>query len=234
MTDETEKKAAPRKAATADKRTVVQRIIDIASEVAVLEAQKSGGVPFAFRGVDAVVSHLDPLLRKHGVIVVPQGVTQMITQRDVGSKVVSKADLEVTYRFYGYEGDYIDAQVPGQADDFADRSTAQAMSVAFRILLLQTFHIPAFGNEEAASEETKNSRENAANAAVSKAATKPAPAKASQADNMRAAIVAAAGRQGITGDKLNEFAKEVTGKDVDGWWDDPTELNKILLKVNGE
>ena len=159
--------AAAAKAESADKRTIVQRILDIAKDVGVLEPERAGGVPFAFRGIDAVVAKLTPLLNDHGVFVMPIQSVQVLSQRDVGNKTVTKADLAVTYRFYGAEGDYLDAEVPGQADDFADRSTAQAMSVAYRILLLQVFHIAAFGNEEAASEETKNARETAGAAKVS-------------------------------------------------------------------
>lgn len=237
MSEQTEAapKAAPRsKTPAKDTRTIVQRLLDIAASVGVLEPSKSGGVPFAFRGIDATVAHLSPKMNEHGVIVVPIDVNHITTQRDVGSKVVTKAEVEVTYRFYGANGDFIDAKVPGQADDFADRSTAQAMSVAFRICLLQTFHIAAFGNEEEHSEGVKSGREAAASGAVEKARTGPAkPAGPNPAEQMRRAIVAAAAAKGIEGEKLNEFATEVTGKGVDDWFDDPNELNKILLAVNG-
>lgn len=228
MTEEAKPATKTRAAATKDTRTVVERIIAIAEEVGVLEPTKSGGVPFAFRGVDAVVASLTPHLKKHGVIVVPTEVNHILTQRDVGNKVVTKAEVEVTYRFYGAGGDFIEAKVPGQADDFADRSTAQAMSVAFRILLLQTFHIAAFGNEEAASEETKNARESAATAKVDQARGGAAP-KPTGAEAVRKVIVAEGGKKGIDGSALTAFGNEVTGSDnLDDWWDDVDKLNAIL------
>lgn len=223
-----------------EKPTIVERLLAIATEVGVLEPEKSGGVPFAFRGVDAVVAKLTPLMNKHGVIAVPTKTFQSLTQRDVGNKTVTKADVSVTYRFYGAAGDYLDADVVGQADDFADRSTAQALSVAFRIALLQVFHIAAFGNEEAASQDTMNAREQAGNAKVETAraaasgqrtASKP---KADPAAQMRDAIMAAAGGKGWEPSQINEFANKVTGKSTEEWWDDPDELNKILLKINGD
>jgi hypothetical protein len=221
----------------ADKRTIVQRLIDIAKNVGVLEPEKSGGVPFAFRGVDAVVAKLTPLLNENGVIVVPQESRQILSQRDVGAKVVTKADVEVTYRFYGAEGDFLDVQVVGQADDFADRSSAQAMSVAFRIALLQTFHIAAFGNEEAASEATKNEREagggsGSGNSKIDKAKEASAKPKVDPAAQMRDAILAAAAQKGWEPDRINEFATDVTGVDVDAWFNDPDKLNLILSKIN--
>ncbi len=218
-----------------DDRTIVQRILAVANEVGVVEPTKSGGVPFKFRGVDAVVAALTPVLNKHGVFVVPVGATQLLDQQPSAGKTLTKADLTVQYRFYGYKGDFIDAEVPGQADDYADRSTAQAMSVAFRILLLQTFHIAAFGNEEEASEETKSAREKAGDSKVANARTKAAGPSAdtpTPAEQMRGAILAAAAQKGWDPDKINQFAGDVTGKTTEQWWDNPDELNKILVKIN--
>jgi hypothetical protein len=228
--NETPAKTTNRKAPA--KQTVVQRILAVADEVGILTPEKSGGVPFAFRGVDAVVSKLTPLLNKHGVIVVPHDVTQILSQRDVGSKVVTKADVTATYRFYGADGDFIDATVVGQADDFADRSSAQAMSVAFRILLLQTFHIAAFGNEEQASEDTKNQRESAGSAKVNAAKASVAQSGPDPAEQMRSAILAAAGRKGWDGEEINKFAEKIGLGE--GWFDDPDSLNTLLTKINGE
>lgn len=217
-----------------DERTIVQRILDIAREVGVLEPERSGGVPFPFRGVDATVAKLTPLLNKHGVFFGPVDVIQALSLREAGSKVITKADLTVTYRAYGAAGDYIDLQVPGQADDFADRSSAQAMSVAFRILLLQVFHIAAFGNEEAASEETKNQREAAGQAKLDNAYAKAEPQKpaVNPAETIRVQILDVAGQKGWEPAQINEFIGEVTGKSVEDWWDDVSALSLALREIN--
>lgn len=214
-----------------DDRTVIQRILDIADEVGVLTPEKSGGVPFAFRGIDATVAKLTPLLNKHGVFFGPVDVLQSLSLRDVGNKVVTKADLTVTYRAFGAKGDHLDFQVPGQADDFADRSSAQAMSVAFRVLLLQVFHIAAFGDEEAASEETKNTRESAGQSKISNAQAKTAP-RVNPAETIRKQILDAAANKGMEPAKINEFIDSVTGKTVDDWWDDVSALSKALQEIN--
>lgn len=218
---------------------IYQRILAIAKEVGVLAPERTGGVPFAFRGIDATVSKLTPLLNKYQVFFAPTQVQHEVDTRDAANKVLSKAKIVVHYRAYGPQGDYIDFQVPGQADDFADRSTAQAMSVAFRILLLQTFHIAAFGNEEAASEEVKNTREaagvakvEAARGAQAQSAPQSAPAQGDPAENMRKAILAAAGAKGWDGAKINEFIDGVTGVGRDAWWNNPDLLNKALLEIH--
>lgn len=229
-----EREAAADEASGPDDRTIIQRILDIAREVGVLEPERSGGVPFPFRGIDATVAKLTPLLNKHGVFFGPVDVIQALSLREAGSKVVTKADLTVTYRAYGAAGDYVEFQVPGQADDFADRSSAQAMSVAFRILLLQVFHIAAFGNEEAASEETKNQREAAGQAKLDNAYAKAEPQKpaVNPAETIRVQILDVAGQKGWEPAQINKFIDEVTGKSVEDWWDDVSALSLALREIN--
>jgi hypothetical protein len=53
-----------------------------------------------------------------------------------------ESTVEVCYRFYGPGGDFVEAVVPGEAMDFGDKGVAKAMSVAYRIALLQVFAIP--------------------------------------------------------------------------------------------
>lgn len=218
-----------------DERTVIERILDIAAEVGVLEPEKAGGVPFAFRGIDATVAKLTPLLNRHGVFFAPVDVLQSLTLREVGNKVVTKADLTVSYRAYGAKGDYLEFQVPGQADDFADRSSAQAMSVAFRILLLQVFHIAAFGNEEAASEETKNTREASGRAKVSNAHAKAERSSTPNGPEMlRTKIADVAARKGMEPEDINTFLNDFSGKSVDDWWDDAAVLSAALTELSKE
>ncbi len=213
-----------------DDRTVIQRMLDIAAQVGVLEPSKSGGVPFAFRGVDATVAHLTPMLIKHGVLVVPHVDSHLVTQREAGAKVITKTEVEVTYRFFGPAGDSLEVRTAGQADDFADRSTAQAMSVAYRIALLQAFHIAAFGNEEAFSEGVKNDREAAGNAAVNNARSSAPAASAAGVEHVRQAILAEAAARGLKdGDAINKHAATVT--DNEDWFNSLADLNKILSSI---
>jgi hypothetical protein len=98
---------------------------------------------YRFRGIDAVVNEVGPALRRHGVVALP--VKTSIGYRDVKTskgKDSRECTVAVTYRFYGPAGDYIDAEVPGESMDNGDKGTAKAMSVAYRILLLQALCIP--------------------------------------------------------------------------------------------
>lgn len=124
------------------------QILDrISSEAGALAPEARGGVPFAFRGIDGTVAHLSPLLRKYGVIVVPSVTQKNVTSAPSGGKVVTTTDLTTEFTFYAPDGTHVVATTAGLANDYADRSTAQAQSVAFRVALLQTFALPTHSPE---------------------------------------------------------------------------------------
>lgn len=98
---------------------------------------------YNFRGVDAVVNAVGPVLRKHGVVPMPhKTVAQYRDVQTSTGKPSRECTVTVTYRFYGPAGDFLEAEVPGESMDFGDKGAPKAMSVAYRILLLQALCIP--------------------------------------------------------------------------------------------
>lgn len=98
---------------------------------------------YAFRGIDQVINAVGPVFRSLRIVPVPQ--LKNIDYRDVqtsNGKPSRETTLQVTYRFYGPAGDFVDVTVPGESMDSADKGTAQAMSVAYRTALLQLLCIP--------------------------------------------------------------------------------------------
>jgi hypothetical protein len=55
--------------------------------------------------------------------------------------------VRVTWRFYGPDGGWIEAETLGQAADAGDKAVPKASSVAYRVLLLQALCIPT-GDED--------------------------------------------------------------------------------------
>jgi hypothetical protein len=98
---------------------------------------------FMFRGIDAVVNAVGPVLRKHGVIVAPnvEQVTYDTVQTSTG-KPARACRVLVTYTFYAKDGSTIDVRVAGEAWDNGDKAAPKAMSVAFRTALLQALALP--------------------------------------------------------------------------------------------
>lgn len=129
-----------------EKPTVVEALASVMEEVR--GVGKDGfhdapGAKFKFRGIDAVVNAVGPALRKHRVVVVPQLVS--IDHRDVltsGGKNARETCVVVKYVWTGPDNSTLETVVPGEAMDSGDKGTAKAMSVAFRIALLQALCLP--------------------------------------------------------------------------------------------
>lgn len=129
-----------------EKPTVVEALAAVMEDVR--EVGKDGfhdapGAKFKFRGIDAVVNAVGPALRRHRVVVVPQLVS--IDHRDVqtsGGKNARETCVVVRYVWTGPDGSTLETSVPGEAMDNGDKGTAKAMSVAFRIALLQALCLP--------------------------------------------------------------------------------------------
>lgn len=127
-----------------DKPTVIELLARVMADVQpVGKDSKNTEQNYRFRGIDAVVNEVGPVLRKHGVIVVPELLEA--SYRDVTTskgKPSRECTVRVRYGFYGPAGDHIDAVVPGESMDVGDKGAPKAMSVAYRIALLQALCIP--------------------------------------------------------------------------------------------
>lgn len=99
---------------------------------------------FRFRGIDAVVNAVGPVLRKHQVICSPLVEGYEYGSIEVGEKrtPMGHARVTVRYRWFGPDGDSFDSIAVGEAMDSGDKATAKAMSVAWRTCLLQTLALP--------------------------------------------------------------------------------------------
>jgi hypothetical protein len=99
---------------------------------------------FNFRGVDDVVNAAAGPLNRHGIITVPELLSADYGVEEVGQKRTPMAHvrIQVAYHFYGPKGDHIRAVVPAEAMDSGDKAVPKAMSVAYRIALIQVLNLP--------------------------------------------------------------------------------------------
>lgn len=118
-------------------------ITEVKKKAGALGKEKSQGINFPFRGIDGTINHLAPHLQEVGIITVPRLIEhELIKQEDAKKRIVTTSRVEVEYTFYAPDGSHVQATTAGEAQDYADRATAQSQSVAFRIALLQTFTLP--------------------------------------------------------------------------------------------
>jgi hypothetical protein len=99
---------------------------------------------FAFRGLDSTVNAVAPHLNRYGIITSPEVLQMQCEQLEIGQKKspMLHVALLVKYRFYGPNGDSVESTVYSQSLDSGDKAAAKAMSVAYRIALLQTLNLP--------------------------------------------------------------------------------------------
>jgi hypothetical protein len=112
---------------------------------------------YNFRGIDAVVNALGPAMRLHGVVPVPK--VKKVDYRETmttGNKPTREVTVQVRYRFYAPDGSHVDADVIGESLDQSDKGSAKAMSVAYRIALLQVFALPTDEPDPDASYHTRD------------------------------------------------------------------------------
>lgn len=128
------------------KPTVFEAWSKVMGEVQAIGKNQRNTTPgqnYMFRGIDAVMNAVGPVLRKHEVFIVPEDVEQ--AHRDVltsTGKPSREATVLVRYRVYGPAGDSFPMAAPGEAMDSGDKGTPKAMSVAYRTVLLQALTIP--------------------------------------------------------------------------------------------
>jgi hypothetical protein len=106
--------------------------------------QYTGPGSYDFRGVDRTVNAFGPVLRKHGVLVLPVKVDPTFRDaRTSGGKSTTETRVVVSWLVMGPAGDSLPIlQSAGEALDSGDKGTAKAQSVAQRVLLLTAAQVP--------------------------------------------------------------------------------------------
>lgn len=162
-------------------------ITEVKKKAGALGKEKSQGINFPFRGIDGTINHLAPHLQEVGIITVPRLIEhELIKQEDAKGRTVTTSRVEVEYTFYAPDGSYVQATTAGEAQDYADRATAQSQSVAFRIALLQTFTLPTQSPEpEVTGQAAQDKQVSAVQQKLEKARVAPATKEPSARDKVR-------------------------------------------------
>lgn len=98
---------------------------------------------FNFRGIDTVVNAVGPVLRAHGVIIVPEAESIETERYQTAKGAVMQGVIALMrYTVIGPEGDTFTGSAYGQASDSGDKAVTKAESVAYRTFLLQALTVP--------------------------------------------------------------------------------------------
>lgn len=132
--------------------TVHQAWLRVMADVGAISKQEkanAGSYSYAFRGVETTVNHVQPILIKHGVTVVPIGMS-VETYEFTNARDRREEMARVTTRWLvtGPAGDSFTMESLGSASDTSDKAPIQAVSVSQRIALLVGLQIPTAAGED--------------------------------------------------------------------------------------
>lgn len=115
---------------------------------AVGKTRKNPQQGYSFRGIDDVMAHVQELLAKHLVVVVPRVIERERELMDTksGGKMAS-VRLLVDHTFYAEDGSSVVCTTLGEAMDSGDKASNKAMSAALKYALTETLMIPTYEAE---------------------------------------------------------------------------------------
>ena len=125
-------------------KKIYQSIVNVMDELgAIGKEKKNQQQGFMYRGVDDVMNALQPLLKKHGVFIVPEVIEHSREERTTksGGNIIYSI-MRIRHHFYASDGSEVVSTTIGEGMDSADKSSNKAMAIAFKYACFQVFCIP--------------------------------------------------------------------------------------------
>ena len=115
----------------------------MADLTAIGKDQKNQQQGFKYRGIDQVYNALHPLMAKHKIFTTPEVLVRDREERtNAKGTVLAFVTLRIKYTFWAEDGSSVSCTVEGEGMDSGDKASNQAMAIAHKYALLQTFCIP--------------------------------------------------------------------------------------------
>jgi ERF superfamily len=105
---------------------------------------------YKFRGIDDVYNALNPVLARHGLILLPKVLerSQVERQSSKGNTLIYTT-LTVQFTAVAMDGSTAEIVTVGEAMDSADKSSNKAMAAAYKYAAMMLFCIPTEGDNDA-------------------------------------------------------------------------------------
>lgn len=91
---------------------------------------------YSFRGIEAITKQLQPLLAKHGVVIVPSATITNVVPSPGMKDSWQDIYMTVQWSIYGPAGDCVQACTTGIGRDNSDKGANKAQTQAYKYLLL--------------------------------------------------------------------------------------------------
>jgi len=109
----------------------------------IAKASRNKDQNYNFRGIEAAMNEMSPILIRTGISVTPSYSELSISERE--SKSGGKlrfCTVKGAFKFEADDGSFVVGEAYGEGMDSSDKATAKAMSVAYRTALFQQFVVP--------------------------------------------------------------------------------------------
>jgi hypothetical protein len=128
----------------AENGRIFEAISNVMAEIGAIGKEKKNlQQGFMYRGIDDVMNALQPALVKHKVFIAPNVLEERRDERpSQKGGTLFYTRLDIMFKFYTYDGSFIEAKVIGEAMDSGDKATNKAMSIAYKYACFQVFCIP--------------------------------------------------------------------------------------------
>lgn len=112
---------------------------------------------YAYRGIEQVTKHVQPLFAKHGIVIVPSAQITDVRPAPAMKEGWQDVYMTVDWTITGPDGSSLFARTNGIGRDKADKGANKAQTQAFKYLLLHLLCI-ADGKDDADSHSYENDR----------------------------------------------------------------------------
>ena len=119
-----------------EKRAVVSALTQVVNELPAIGKGDKSPQGYSFRGIEAITRHLQPLLAKHGVVIVPNATITNVVPSPGMKDSWQDIYMTVQWTIYGPDGGFLQACTTGVGRDNSDKGANKAQTQAYKYLLL--------------------------------------------------------------------------------------------------
>lgn len=117
----------------------------------------AGGARYHYRGIDAAMNEMSPILVNNGITVTPKyselSITEMARGAPADGKYRRCATVKGSFTFTAADGSSVTAEAYGESVDTGDKAVIKAQTVAFRTVLFQQFIVPLMSMDSELNQE---------------------------------------------------------------------------------
>lgn len=112
---------------------------------------------YAYRGIEAVTKHVQPLFARHGVVIAPRARITDVRPSPAMKEGWTDTFMEVAWTITGPDGSTMEAQTTGIGRDRSDKGANKAQTQAYKYLLLHLLCI-ADGKDDSDNQSYEQDR----------------------------------------------------------------------------